>query len=296
MTQKNALMALRSETSIHAGAGSSDGVVDLPIQREGHSGWPCIFGSSLKGALRAAAEADETFEPERVVRVFGPSQDDDPSLHAGALAVGDARLLALPVRSMTGHFRWVTCPALLRRLARDARRLGLELDGLEVEVGSVDEVLVVATDAQALYLEEYRFETRTDDSLKTVVAAVSSLFGADGMAQELEAQLAVVHDEIFAHLAQHATPVAPHIRIDNETRTVAKGALWYEETLPPESLLYAPLTAQASREKGSSMDAGAVLRSISRELLGTRHPYLQVGGNETVGMGWCRACFTEQEA
>lgn len=44
------------ETPLHAGSGDSLGVVDLPIQRERHTSFPKIEGSSLKGALRQASE------------------------------------------------------------------------------------------------------------------------------------------------------------------------------------------------------------------------------------------------
>ena len=57
--------------------------------------------------------------------VFGPDTGQ-ASDHAGALLVGDARLVLLPVRSLTTHFKWVTCPALLDRLRWDTARLGVE--------------------------------------------------------------------------------------------------------------------------------------------------------------------------
>ncbi|MCF8382799.1 MAG: type III-B CRISPR module RAMP protein Cmr4 [Chlorobium sp.] len=44
------------ETPLHAGSGDSLGVVDLPIQRERHTSFPKIEGSSLKGAIRQAFE------------------------------------------------------------------------------------------------------------------------------------------------------------------------------------------------------------------------------------------------
>ena len=40
-------------TPLHAGSGSDLGVVDLPIQREAHTAFPKIEGSSLKGAIRS---------------------------------------------------------------------------------------------------------------------------------------------------------------------------------------------------------------------------------------------------
>ena len=93
---------------------------------------------------------------------------------------------------------------------------------------------------------------------------------------------------MFAHLAQFGTPVTPHIAIKNDTKTVAHGALWYEETLPPETVMYIPLIANASRNKeGNSFTAQEMLEKTC-SLFPSSAPYLQLGGNETVGMGWCR--------
>ena len=49
--------------------------------------------------------------------------------HAGALVVGDARLLALPVRSFKGTFAFVTSPLLLRLAKRD---LGVEATSFQM--------------------------------------------------------------------------------------------------------------------------------------------------------------------
>lgn len=53
--------------------------------------------------------------------------DDDDGGAQGALTVGDARLLCLPVRSLAGVFAWVTCPLVLSRFLREARWLGIAL-------------------------------------------------------------------------------------------------------------------------------------------------------------------------
>ena len=100
----------------------------------------------------------------------------------------------------------------------------------------------------------------------------------------------------YSHLTQHATPVNAHIAIDSETKIVKRGALWYEETLPPETLLYFGISAVASRtrqetktiEKPSDpkFSASQVLGAVT-DLFPTEKSWLQLGGNETVGMGWC---------
>jgi len=121
---ENAMLGLRAETSIHAGAGNTVAVIDLPIQREAHTGWPCIYSSGVKGALRSLAKMQALTQ---IDEVFGPETNNAHD-HAGALAVTDARLLLLPVRSLTGHFKWVTCPAILQRLQADCARLGWPCD------------------------------------------------------------------------------------------------------------------------------------------------------------------------
>ena len=156
---ENRLLGLMAETSIHAGTGRSTGIIDLPIQREGHTGWPCVYGSGVKGALRSRAEQQFGSDNASVTLVFGPDTRN-ASDHAGALAVSDARLVLLPVRSLTSHFKWVSCPAALGRLARDATRAGISgFDALAniqlpADANNASAALQHQADAE-LFLEEY---------------------------------------------------------------------------------------------------------------------------------------------
>jgi CRISPR-associated protein Cmr4 len=290
MTTKNALLGLWAQASIHAGAGSSVDGVDLPIQREGHSAWPCVFGSSVKGALRTKTEDKLGKNNPSIAYVFGPdSSGDNASEHAGALLVSDAKLLLLPVRSLTSHFKWVTCPALLQRLQRDVNRLGLGLKIKDDVVPEKGEAVVAKTHDTDLFLEEYRFTTRAED-LISLIKAINQL--TDIAIEDLTEQLVIVSNDQFSYLAKYATPVTPHIAIENDTKTVKPGALWYEETLPPETVLYFALSAHRSRAKESDISAEAILNCITQDLFGAS-PYLQLGGNETVGMGWCKVTVLE---
>lgn len=282
MNQANAIMGLLAQTSIHAGTGQNTGVIDLPIQREGHNGYPCVFGSAMKGALRSRAET-EVSDKDSVNFVFGPDTNN-ASDHAGALLVSDARLVLLPIRSLTSQFKWVTCPDALSRLQRDAERFGVKLEGLDIELVGDDAIVPAQTKDGSLFLEEYRFEAKPKD-LGSLVKALASLMSRSDAEAALQSQLVIISNDMFSHLAQHGTPVNAHIAIDSETKTVKPGALWYEETLPPETLLYVGLSAVKARAKGAEMPASAILNTITG--LFASKPWLQVGGNETVGMGWC---------
>lgn len=281
-----AILGLLAETPIHAGAGSSLGVVDLPIQREVHTQWPCIYGSSVKGALRDCA-SEKHPEAEWLGVVFGPDPEagETGNDHAGALGVGEARLLLLPVRSLTTHFKWVTCAAALARLKMDAQRLGIAscvLDTIPAP-GGPHEALVHQggnADGQPLYLEELCLTQRSAD-LGALINLLKTLMGSEEMQGTLERQLVVVDNDIFGHLARTAAPVGAHNVL---TDTKRSKNLWYEETLPPETLLYLCLDAGPSRRNGSPMNAPEVLAKITGLFPG----YLRIGGNETVGMGWFR--------
>ena len=288
MTNQTALLLLTSETPLHAGAGQSVDGIDLPIQREVHTHWPCVFGSAVKGALRAHAEQRMASTSTAIADLFGPdhggAQERDTS-HAGALLVGDATLLALPVRSLQSSFKWVTCPQAITRFARTAERLGLALTLPAISQPAPDKALGQG-DAK-LFLEEFRFEQSPDACIGALAKALAPLSGGALEEATLLQRLVVVHDDIFSFLAGNATSVQPHIAIDSTTKTVKDGALWFEETLPPETLLYVPLTATASRRKGGALTAAQVLEQFE-QLLPAGKNWLQLGGNETTGMGWCR--------
>ena len=286
---KTALLGLHAETPIHAGASSSAYGVDLPIQREAPTDWPCIFGSSMKGALRARAEAD--FQKKNLVRaIFGPDTDN-ASDHAGAVSIGDARLLLLPVRSLSSHFKWVTCPALLKRFANDCRRLGIS--GVP-EAGSVPDVVIeqilVVENSGPVFLEEFCLDSHMENGLNSWIDCFHRLFGLP--VEDLKHQLTVVHNDLFSTLTRFGLPVNAHIALDSATKTVKQGALWYEETLPPETVLYVPVLAGPSRYAEVELDADVILTHLTDTLF-ENHPYLQVGGNETTGMGWFRVSVTK---
>jgi CRISPR-associated protein Cmr4 len=94
-------------------------------------------------------------------------------------------------------------------------------------------------------------------------------------------RFSVVTDGVFDFLAETATEIRARIRIEENTRTVKKGGLWYEENLPAESLLWGLVACDRSRHDKLTMDAATLLAELPIQ---TR---LQVGGKATVGRGQC---------
>ena len=301
MNQTSAIIGLLSQSSIHAGTGQNTGVIDLPIQREGHNGWPCVFGSAVKGALRVRAEDEYGKNNDSVTHVFGPSTNNGQD-HAGAISISDARLLLLPVRSLTSQFKWVTCPAALKRYQQDASRFAKDiLFATGFNVGDEEALAekVVTEKDKNVFLEEYRFKLAETDLTAVIDVLLPLMKNVDKAT--LQQQLVIISDDNFSHMVQHVTPVNAHIAIDSDTKIVKTGALWYEETLPPETLLYTGLLAVASRKphnkdaepdkQAKQKDAQEILHAVTD--LFDEHSWLQLGGNETVGMGWCAVSILE---
>lgn len=291
---KTHVFHLHALTALHIGTGQGTGIVDLPIARERASNLPVVPGSALKGVLRAElhpGHGNGRLQQDHWEALFGPERirEGDDS-HAGALALGDARLLCLPVRSLAGTFAWVTCPFVLRRYARDLKDAGLkppsvpEVRAERAMTGATTKLIEAGTTPPKVFLEDLDLQQAVgaDDWGKWLAAKV---FPADAEWQGLfRERFVIVADGVFDFLAETATEVRTRVRIDPETRTVARGALWFEENLPAESVLWGVLGTDRSFRRGVELDAAAMLSALDED----REQRLQVGGKATIGRGQVR--------
>ena len=254
-----AMIGLLAETPIHPGAGRGMGVVDLPVAREAATDYPVLVGSSLKGALRDKAD------PEQRDTSFGKPEQ------AGDLLVSDARLLLLPVRSLTGSYRWATCPHLIERYRRDLARAGMSPRPAVPNVHRQHTLAAAGEAGDHLFLEERQFCVRGRPATD-VADSIRPLLLHPETQDRLTDQVAVLHDADFSWFVRYGLPIQARNQL--EERTKRSQSLWYEETLPPDTVMYALVM-------GRSSDAPDSLDSIF-----ANDPYLQAGGNETVGQGW----------
>ncbi len=292
-TTVSRLLFLHAQTPVHPGAGTALGVIDLPVQRERHTLWPTVPGSSLKGILRDICRPPTDAEEDYWLAAFGP-ETGDAEKHAGALAVTDARILAFPVRSLRGVFAWITCPSVLNRLRRDAMLAGAG-DSIfrnvpqpgpnEVFCDAKSDLLV---DGATVVLEEFELQRVGED---TVIAEWIATAATDELTRaQFLSHLVILHDDHFTHFVRHATEVVARIGLDYERKTVRKGALFYQEFLPAETMFYSVVFANSSRRQGVDADSGEVMKYV----IDCVPPVLQIGGDETTGKGICAARFWTQ--
>lgn len=301
MFKKAKIMFMYTETSLHCGSGSSLGVVDLPIQREKYTDFPVCQASAIKGSVREWFE--ESFKgndenEKKIVYTFGPDfEKGDGEAFAGAATFTDGRILLFPVRSLNGVFAYTTSPFVLSRFKRDAsmtdenitwnvpkkdhnKVLGIKNSGVQV------------SGQNKIVLEEYTFDFEENDDVKNIAAWLSqNALPKDEEYNEfwrkkLKTDLIVLPDDVFRDFVKLSTEVQARIRINNETKTIDKGALFYEEALPSDTLLYSIVMSHdpacdSSKRPDKLKDYNDVITFLSK-LDGKR---LQLGGDVTIGRG-----------
>jgi len=290
------LALVHAMSPLHPGTGQAVGTIDLPIARERPTGIPLLPGSSLKGALRARGT-----DPALTRDAFGP-ETTNASDHSWSVQFSDAHLVLLPVRSVAGTYAWVTSRYLLQRFARTAREARVAFPPLPAApaagactVAGTDLIVRVGTQGKVV-LEDLDFLATVDRASPPgpLVACANRLgerlfpHGStdwEYWRASLRGRLCLIADDTMSFLLDYSTEVTARVRLAEETKTVAKGALWYEETLPAETVLAALVLATGVRGNGrterKAEDLAAYVEAITRDKL------IQLGGKSTVGRGSC---------
>ena len=287
------MIGLLAETNIHVGVGQSVGALDLPVARERTTHYPFIPGSGVKGAFRVWAGERAGLDEGRLTGLLGKktggqrddgkkedqaAPDDGDDRAAGKLLLSDARLLLLPVRSLSSAYRWVTCSIILDRLVRDAARTDDSVLGaFRRPAVQPKKYLGAGGKDEILGLEEREFK-RAGDLPEGLIPALSAVLPDRDMAARLAERLVVLHDDDFVWFARYALPVIARNRL-NEDKVVDRGGLWYEESLPSDTVMYLLLGERAPGQ----------IKSLTEAV--TARPYIQMGGNETIGQGWFKMAW-----
>jgi CRISPR-associated protein Cmr4 len=262
-------------TSLHIGTGQATGFVDLPIARERATRWPFIPGASVKGVIRDYFSRRE--QDSWVNLAFGQGAND--SAQAGALVFTDCSIVCLPVRSLYGTFAYITSPLALHRLARSAPQGHPEVPDCAEQVVLVAEGSALqATDDKTVYLEDLDFQSLVHDAAGVWAQHIADqVFGPDDPWRDVFLRrFLILSDESFQFLCETATEVRPRIRIDREKGTVADGAYWYEEHLPPETILSGVMWCDDSH-RYRKQDMWSCIPSEAFPL--------QIGGHASTGHG-----------
>jgi CRISPR-associated protein Cmr4 len=292
------------ETPLHAGSGSDLGIIDLPIQRERHTSFPKIEGSSFKGALREAVEKktdDFTCNGKTdknikcVDLAFGPEEGDG---QAGALGFSDARLLLFPVKSVKGVFGWVTCPKVLEQFKRDMSLCSIVVnikgEELYTDTCVASNSTSLKLDGNKIVLEEYAFSVSGSFSIDVDGIPfniwLSTLIQDGFWSNKIINDIVILSNDDFKDFVNLSTEVITRTKIDNEKGTVQGGALFTEEYLPAESVMYSLVMASSvfmkeEKRKDSALQSDV---DVMNYFINKLSDVIQIGGSATLGKGIVR--------
>lgn len=281
------LLFLHALSPLHAGTGQGVGAIDLPIARERATNLPFVPGSTIKGVLR-----DNFTDESLQKKIFGPKTDNAED-HAGSTQFADVRLLLLPVRSLLGTFAWVTSPYVLRRLLRDLADAGIsdppvftQAPQSEDQCFVTDSTAICDLQEKKIYLEDLDLQAIVDTQLTWGNWLGQRIFPAEPNWQtEFAARFCIVHDNVLNFLLETATEITARIKLQEDEKTVQKGGLWYEESLPTESILSGLVLATPVKKADISVE------QIFANLQRFSGKTMQIGGKATVGRGLVRLQF-----
>lgn len=274
-------LLIKAVTPIHAGMGRALGLIDMPIQKEKHTGIPKIEGSTMKGSMREIYRLKKNKEEKdnskrKVEKLFG-SEDGNDS--AGLIGFTDAKLLFYPVITLDGIFAYVTCPYLLNRFFQDKALINNNSESLK-RFNDLSEGKCVILNKKHeennddkktnIILDEYCFEESTN------LSEEYTNLGLENFNLKLEKNVVAISDDDFIEIITLCREVITRNRINTETGVVEKGSLFTEEYLPAESILYTLALQNGIEDKNKLYD-----NYINQEL----PKYGQIGGNATIGKG-----------
>jgi CRISPR-associated protein Cmr4 len=252
------------------GTGQAVANVDLPIAREKATGFPIVPASALKGVLR-----DNFSNQSWATQAFGDAD------RAGAWVFTDLRILCLPVRSFFGVFAYTTCPLILERLQRHAQVFGIKgFEKLSVEVKGTEIAFTsdsVLPKNGKVYLEDLDLTAKQSPEADAVANTIAEKLLPNSERRYFTERFAVVSNDVFTFLSETATEVVARVRLEDDTKTVASGGLWYEEAVPAEAVFYGFVSATSAEPSLASLQIDQLL---------------QIGGDATIGRGLCKVVIT----
>lgn len=310
MNKQAGPMFIKIITPLHAGGESRLSIIDLPIQREGHNDFPKIEASTFKGCIRDAVERypKKNLIKDMINTIFGSDgqgnmTDSEKNVGtASAIAFSDARILFFPVRTVKGVFAYVTCPYVLNRFIDD---MNLTPISLESELASLSDlksesclipqgssVSFVSKGKKTVMLDEYAFNAVENQELPTLIDKITKLLPETSNSKQFKKQVVVVSDDDFTDFVKNSTEVVTRIKINNKTGIAEDGALFNEEYLPSESILYS-LVFVSDEHKADN--TGKTADEIKDSLNNAMPEIIQIGANMTLGKGFAKCKIIWEE-
>jgi CRISPR-associated protein Cmr4 len=277
---------------VHLGTGGYRlGRVDNAIVREPGTNLPKIPGTSLSGAVRSGAAmriAKRTcagqgrhcadFSACPICYTFGSARDGAGS-GAGAVSLGDARLVLFPIASWDGPV-WVSTREALGEFGFG----GLPSPPSPEQILLSDALRPVAT---AFGLGWLMLDAPAGQTI--TLSAPTSWQTSTELSRALS-RAVIVHESVFGHVVNSGVEVRTSVAIDPNTGAAKDGALFTYEAVPRATFMSFDVTVEDYRESFPWQN-GAVSWQDVKDVVedGLRvTEFVGIGGMGTRGFGRIR--------
>jgi len=191
-----------------------------------------------------------------------------------------------PVKSLNGVFAYVTCPQVLEKFKHEIENIcDPKIEILKTtdfkSIGRQTSHLknLQLNPAGQVMLEEYTFLLDETLESSTLADELASLTGNT----DIKNRLVILPNDIFKDFVTNYTEVITRTKISNVTGTVEPGALFTEEYLPSETIMYSIVMSSPvfSNKKDESFKTEEHIFDFFKNL----PKIIQIGGNATLGKG-----------
>lgn len=303
--KKIGLLIIRAVTPLHVGVGSGE-FVDLSIQRD-EFGFPVIWGTSLKGALKAqllllAEKKKDENVKKKIYELLGSDPGEQES---SRIKILDARSFLIPARTLKSIWTYATSKHMIDRLIPYLELAGIAVGGnnstrvqfsgdISVITNRKDLLENLSESDNKIYgsisLNEYfqlkaEVVNRQADNkwkyweFELIDKTLDSVNELKKLVDERGICILDDRDSISKSIINRSMVIQYRIRLDKEKKTVSSGGLWSEELLPSETIMVSLI---AGEEEG---DLKEFKDDVLNKLLSGEKFYLTVGGKESVGRG-----------
>lgn len=270
---RGVLVAGIAVTPLHPGTGRAPGVVDLPVARDS-LGYPIVFASALKGALKALCgrrlcrkdgaicvddsgrlRCDDCGDYCMLCCCLFGSEPGESETQPAVLSVVDFVPFAFPTPSVDLGYVYVTSRLLLHRVYLILESLDYARSSKAGELKQVvGELIVKSSDDESIILGKPRHDTidvaglrervravELSDTLKSKLAEILGKIG--GLASTLSERLVVLPDDKAPSVIEKSLIKITRVRLRRDRKTVVEGALWTEEYIPPGTVFIGGIIA-----------------------------------------------------
>jgi len=276
------LLFIRALTSIHVGMGRTEGYhVDLPIQRD-EFGYPTIWASSLKGAVKANISVNQ-------VKKYLGSEPDEKETYPSSISITDAKLLVIPGRVLEGVWTYVTTTQLLENLEKYVNIYN------EVNKTSPLNLSILKPTGSAKYtrpgrvfVNEYELEVDAKDTLPSNFldqSGLKSILPNEIVSNIASRGLLIVSEanNLGLNLVNKSILIQYRVRLKRGEKIVEIGP-WSEEYLPMETVFVSLVLCRRFNDKEKNITKSPM--DVCKEFTSTLNgKSLYLGGKETIGRG-----------